>query len=119
MLHINDLVYRVQGDPLLDHATVAVNKGERAGLVGRNGSGKTTLLKLISGELHADEGSITYPRLTRIGKVAQEAPSGQTSLIDTVLAADRERSTLLAEACLLYTSPSPRDGLLSRMPSSA
>ena len=25
----------------------------------------------------------------------------------------------LANACLLYTSPSPRDGLLSRMPSSA
>ena len=25
----------------------------------------------------------------------------------------------LEEACLLYTSPSPRDGLLSRMPSSA
>ena len=25
----------------------------------------------------------------------------------------------LAPACLLYTSPSPRDGLLSRMPSSA
>ena len=27
--------------------------------------------------------------------------------------------TRLGEACLLYTSPSPRDGLLSRMPSSA
>ena len=25
----------------------------------------------------------------------------------------------LAQSCLLYTSPSPRDGLLSRMPSSA
>ena len=25
----------------------------------------------------------------------------------------------MIEACLLYTSPSPRDGLLSRMPSSA
>ena len=25
----------------------------------------------------------------------------------------------LPESCLLYTSPSPRDGLLSRMPSSA
>ena len=24
-----------------------------------------------------------------------------------------------AQSCLLYTSPSPRDGLLSRMPSSA
>ena len=27
--------------------------------------------------------------------------------------------TILEWACLLYTSPSPRDGLLSRMPSSA
>ena len=27
--------------------------------------------------------------------------------------------TGLSVACLLYTSPSPRDGLLSRMPSSA
>ena len=29
------------------------------------------------------------------------------------------QSAPVAEACLLYTSPSPRDGLLSRMPSSA
>ena len=29
------------------------------------------------------------------------------------------RSTAEGETCLLYTSPSPRDGLLSRMPSSA
>ena len=28
-------------------------------------------------------------------------------------------SVHLIEVCLLYTSPSPRDGLLSRMPSSA
>ena len=28
-------------------------------------------------------------------------------------------STIWARSCLLYTSPSPRDGLLSRMPSSA
>ena len=29
------------------------------------------------------------------------------------------RASLLLDTCLLYTSPSPRDGLLSRMPSSA
>ena len=34
------------------------------------------------------------------------------------LPTDQEQYMLL-EACLLYTSPSPRDGLLSRMPSSA
>ena len=30
-----------------------------------------------------------------------------------------EDVSLYREGCLLYTSPSPRDGLLSRMPSSA
>ena len=30
-----------------------------------------------------------------------------------------ESADVLARVCLLYTSPSPRDGLLSRMPSSA
>ena len=34
---------------------------------------------------------------------------------------DKKKGTILGEysTCLLYTSPSPRDGLLSRMPSSA
>ena len=31
----------------------------------------------------------------------------------------RYRLVLISGSCLLYTSPSPRDGLLSRMPSSA
>ena len=31
----------------------------------------------------------------------------------------RQQVAALIGACLLYTSPSPRDGLLSRMPSSA
>ena len=30
-----------------------------------------------------------------------------------------EHATSICDTCLLYTSPSPRDGLLSRMPSSA
>ena len=30
-----------------------------------------------------------------------------------------DTDTIVAAFCLLYTSPSPRDGLLSRMPSSA
>ena len=35
------------------------------------------------------------------------------------LSVDKGEWAALAVACLLYTSPSPRDGLLSRMPSSA
>ena len=32
---------------------------------------------------------------------------------------ERAEDSAYADICLLYTSPSPRDGLLSRMPSSA
>ncbi len=98
MLHINNLSYRIGPRVLFDATTVAVNKGERVGLVGRNGSGKTTLLRLLSGEIAPDQGEVGIAGRGRIGRVAQEAPGGQRSLLDTVLAADEERTRLLLEA---------------------
>ncbi|WP_454017636.1 ABC-F family ATP-binding cassette domain-containing protein [Azospirillum sp. Marseille-Q6669] len=98
MLHINDLTFRYGGRVLFDRATAVVSKGHRVALVGRNGTGKSTLLKLIAGQLQTDAGAIGVPTGTKIGMVAQEAPSGATTLIDAVLAADTERTALLAEA---------------------
>ena len=98
MLHVNDLTYRIEGRVLLDHATAGIPSGHKVGLVGRNGTGKTTLLRLMMGEIAPDDGSISMSRNSRIGTVAQEAPGDDQSLIDTVLAADRRRSDLLAEA---------------------
>ena len=98
MLHINDLSFRIEGRPIFEAATVAIPAGHKVGLVGRNGAGKTTLLRLISGELSPDDGSISWPRTTRIGYVQQEAPGGDTSLVDWVLEADTERASLIAEA---------------------
>ncbi len=98
MLHLNDITYRIEGRPILDGATAGIPDGHKVGLVGRNGAGKTTLLRLIMGEISPDGGSIQAPRNTRLGHVAQEAPGGEDSLIDWVLAADTERASLLAEA---------------------
>jgi ATP-binding cassette subfamily F protein 3 len=98
MLHINDLTYRIGERILIDHATVALAEGAKTGLVGRNGAGKSTLFRLISGAIEPETGSIGVPRNWRIGEVAQEAPGGPESLIEVVLAADRERAALIAEA---------------------
>jgi ATP-binding cassette subfamily F protein 3 len=98
MLHINDISYRIEGRILLDRATASIPYGHKIGLIGRNGTGKTTLLRIISGELVPDEGSISLPNNASIQALAQEAPSGRASLIDTVLAADSERTSLLTEA---------------------
>jgi ATP-binding cassette subfamily F protein 3 len=98
MLHINELTYRLGERLLFDHASAALPTSARVGLVGRNGAGKTTLFRLISGEISGESGSISLPKHTRIGRVEQEAPGGSETLIDFVLAADRERAALLAEA---------------------
>jgi len=98
MLHINELTYRIEGRAVFDHASVGIPAGHKVGVVGRNGSGKTTLLRLIAGELTPDDGAINLPRGTRIGRVAQEAPATQQSLIDFVLSHDAERAILLQES---------------------
>ena len=98
MLHINDLTFHIEGKRIFDAATAGIPTGHKVGLVGRNGAGKSTLLRLITGESHPDDGSITMTRGARIGYVAQEAPGGDKSLIAWVLEADTERAALLAEA---------------------
>ncbi|MEO1313650.1 MAG: ATP-binding cassette domain-containing protein, partial [Pseudomonadota bacterium] len=98
MLRIEDVSYSIAGRPLLEGASAVIPDGHKVGLVGRNGTGKTTLFRLIRGELALDGGDISLPRRARIGGVAQEVPSNEVSLIDTVLAADTERAALLAEA---------------------
>ena len=98
MLRIEDITYAVDGRPLFDGASATIPDGHKVGLVGRNGTGKTTLFQLIRGELSLESGSISIPKRARIGSVAQEAPSSNVSLINTVLSADTERSALMTEA---------------------
>ncbi len=98
MLHINDLTYRIEGRPLFEQATLAINEGSKVGLVGRNGTGKSTLFRLIKGEISLDDGSINLRRNMKLGVVDQEVPSGPQSLLQTVLDADKERAALLAES---------------------
>jgi len=98
VLHINDLTYRIEGRPLFTQATLAISKGHKVGLVGRNGTGKSTLFRLIKGEISPDDGEINLRKNMRLGAVDQEVPSGPQSLMATVLAADKERTALLAES---------------------
>lgn len=98
MLHINELTYRISRASPSSRASAAIPTGHKVGLVGRNGAGKLMLLRLISGEIHPEDGSITTSKNARIGHVAQEAPGGPETLIEWVLAADTERAGLIAEA---------------------
>ena len=48
-----------------------------------------------------------------------ETEADTSAALESILAPAEEETEAVSEACLLYTSPSPRDATLSRMPSSA
>jgi ABC-type polysaccharide/polyol phosphate transport system ATPase subunit len=77
---------------LIDNASLALPAGIKAGLVGPNGAGKSTLFRIITGEMASETGHVSIPKNTRIGQVAQEAPSEETALVEIVLRADLERT---------------------------
>ncbi|WP_416408507.1 ABC-F family ATP-binding cassette domain-containing protein [Agrobacterium rosae] len=98
MITISDVSARIAGRLLLDHASVSLPAGTKAGLVGRNGAGKSTLFRIITGDLGAETGEVFIPKNARMGQVAQEAPATEENLIDIVLAADKERAALMLES---------------------
>ncbi|PZU11745.1 ABC-F family ATP-binding cassette domain-containing protein [Sphingomonas sp.] len=98
MLNLNGITVRLGGRTILDSASATLPARARVGLIGRNGAGKSTLMKVMMGMLDPDNGSIEMPKGTRIGYIAQEAPHGSATPIETVLAADTERAALLIES---------------------
>ncbi len=98
MLNFSNITVRLGGTVILDGATAALPPGARVGMIGRNGAGKSTLMKVVAGLLEPDDGNVGIPKGARMGYIAQEAPAGAETPLDTVLAADTERAALLLEA---------------------
>jgi ATP-binding cassette subfamily F protein 3 len=97
MLDIQNVTYRIAGRTLFENMSAHIPANHRMGLVGRNGSGKTTLFKLICGELHVDEGSLTLQGDIKISTVAQEMPATNDTPLEFVLQSHKERHDLLTE----------------------
>ena len=74
--------------PLLEGAELAINPGERIGLVGANGSGKSSLFSLLRGELHTDKGDVDFPAHWRIAYVAQETPALARAAVEYAIDGD-------------------------------
>jgi ATP-binding cassette subfamily F protein 3 len=98
MLNLTGITVRLGGRTIIDDATAKLPPRGRIGLIGRNGAGKSTLVRVIAGMLEPDAGSVAMPRASRLGYIAQEAPGGDATPFETVLAADAERAALMAES---------------------
>jgi len=80
LLQATSIEKRYGAEVILERADVAVQTGERVGLVGVNGAGKSTLLKIIANETLPDGGELHLHRGTTIGYLEQASTieSGKT-----------------------------------------
>jgi ATP-binding cassette, subfamily F, member 3 len=53
---LDDITVGYDGVPVLSHANLVIERGQKLGIVGPNGAGKTTLIKLLLGTLPAMSG---------------------------------------------------------------
>ena len=85
------------GPPVLDRASLHIERGERVCLLGRNGAGKSTLMKALDGTLVPDSGVIVRETGASVARLEQEVPDDVSgSTFDVVAAGLGERGQLLA-----------------------
>ena len=102
-----DLYLSYGGPTIVEGLTVTIPTEEITVIIGPNGCGKSTLLKALARILIPSKGEV------QINEIDIQFRSTKEVARQLGLLPQNPRS------CLLYTSPSPRDATLSRMPSSA
>src|SRR3954447_1697783 len=86
LLGMQDVSIAFGGPPILDHADLAIDKGERVCLLGRNGAGKSTIMKLLDGTMAPDSGEVVRQTGVSVTRLEQEVPEDLAGTIFDVVA---------------------------------
>ena len=115
MLSIENLKAKIDEKEILKGLNLDIKPGEVHAIMGPNGSGKSTLSNILSGKKGYEiNGKVTFD-----GENLLELETEERAHKGIFLAFQYPMEIPGVNTCLLYTSPSPRDRSLSRMPSSA
>lgn len=85
LLSLQSISLAYGGQPLLDEATLQLEKGERIGLLGRNGEGKSTLLGIVAGEIQPDHGKIVQQSGVTIAYLPQAVPAALSGCVRDII----------------------------------
>jgi ATP-binding cassette subfamily F protein uup len=86
LLSAQDLRVAFGGHPVLEGATLHVERRDRIGLLGRNGEGKSTFLRVLAGDLVPDHGRVVRESGVRVGLLPQEVPAGVSGTVREIIA---------------------------------
>jgi ATPase subunit of ABC transporter with duplicated ATPase domains len=72
IINATEVTVRYNERAILDAATLAIDEGQRIGLVGRNGCGKTTFLRILASLQAPDTGEVTRRRDLVVSYLSQD-----------------------------------------------
>src|SRR3954467_5063923 len=97
VIGIRDVSIAFGGAPVLDHADLAIERGERVCVLGRNGAGKSTLMRLLDGSASPDTGAVVRQSAATPAGLDQEVPEDiEGTTFDVVAAGLGETGSLIA-----------------------
>ena len=111
ILNAVNITHGFGGRQILEDASFRLLKGEHIGLIGANGEGKSTFLKIITGEIHPDNGSVEWCRHITYGYLDQYSSleKGKT-IMDILRDAFSHLNKLEEEMLDLYNKMADADG---------
>ena len=117
---------------LFKNLSFGINEGQKIGFVAKNVTGKTSILNILSGNESSDSGQVISRKNLKISFLSQEPIIDPNATIEEIIQTSDnhiikiitayeealtqpedsvayQKAFDMMEACLLYTSPSPRD----------
>ncbi len=85
LLALRDISHRFAGPPVLDGASLQLERGDRVCIFGRNGEGKSTLMRIVSGQTKPDAGAVDLQKGATLGQLEQEVPEGNAGTVFDVV----------------------------------
>lgn len=102
ILNCNNIDKTFVDNHVLKNASFYIEDYEKAAIVGINGAGKSTLLKIITGNMPADSGQVTFGKDKSFGYLAQhQAVDTENSIFDELMTIKQE--VLELEAAIRQT----------------
>ncbi len=114
MITTANITMQFGAEPLFENISAQFGHGNRYGLIGANGCGKSTFMKILSGELAATSGNLSFTPGHKVGTLSQDQFAFEEfSVVDTVIMGDVELWKVKQERERIYALPemSEEDGM--------
>ena len=114
MITVSNLSLRYGKRTLFEDVNLKFTTGNCYGVIGANGAGKSTFLKILSGDIDANTGEISFTPGERLAVLKQNHYEfDEFQVLDTVMMGHKKLWDLMKEKDAIYMKPdfSDEDGI--------